>query len=290
MDLSAASGCGTVSEALLNAVLTASSTRCSSLDVSGHVSFSPARFVVAATSSPPLPPRVAPLSCDALCSQLRDRRVSLRVLNARRDCGVAPSSPPALYFSSPPHDKARFANIDAVLSLLAAAPRCEMLRVDVSEDAGEPRLPPLLRRAPPFASVALRRLAVGPPRGSEGDAPPAAPAGLWPAASLLRDIVAGPPLEQLEMHRARYSDAFAWSAAIDAFVESSISGGLTSLLLTQCRFGPTLAPLLARLLTGGRLRVLRVVYSPLPPLRELCSRAAVVATPHPVAAPHRPLP
>ena len=72
------------------------------------------------------------------------------------------------------------------------------------------------------------------------------------------------------MHRARYSDAFAWSAATDAFVDASISGGLSSLSLTQYTLGPTLAPLLAQLINGGRLRRLRVVTCALPPSPDLC--------------------
>ena len=40
--------------------------------------------------------------------------------------------------------------------------------------------------------------------------------------------------------------------------------------LTQCTLGPTLAPLLAQLLYGGRLRRLRVVDCALPPSPDLC--------------------
>ena len=187
VDLSTASGCGPVSEALVDAALTASSRLCSSLDVSGHVSFSPSCFVLAAAASAPLPPRAAPLSADALCALLRARGVSLRVLRALCDCDTIALCPCVLYCSSPPSDKARFANIDAVVSLLAAAPRCERLDVDVSEDAGGVRLQALLRRAPPFTAVTVRRLAVGPPLGTVADVLPVWPEGLWPAASLLRD-------------------------------------------------------------------------------------------------------
>ena len=201
---------------------------------------------------------------------LRGRCFSPRVLRALCDCNTISFSPVVLYFFSLPNTKARFANIDAVLSLLAAVPRCERLDVDVSEDAGDARLSSLLRRAPPFAAVAVRKLAIGPPLGTVADAMPVWPAELWPAASLLREIAAGPSLQQLELHRARYCDAFAWSAATDAFVEASISGGLSSLSLSQCTLGPTLAPLLVQLLSGGRLRCLRVVDCALPPSPDLC--------------------
>ena len=266
VDLSAASG--PVSDALLDAVL-ATSSELRALDVSGQVGFAPSRFVAAGDADPP--PRPAPLSADVLCIKLRERGGSLRALRATSDCERASSSPPALFFSLPLKDRARFANVEAVVALLAAVPRCERLDVDVAEKAGNTRLKSLLRRAPPFAAVAVRRLAVGPPRGAESDALPAFPAGLWPATSLLHDIAAGPPLQQLELHRARYANAFAWAAATGAFVESSVVGGLSSLSLTQCTLGPTLAPLLAQLLAGGRLRRLRVADCALPPSTELCS-------------------
>lgn len=81
VDLSTASVCRTVSEALLDAVL-ATSTQLRSLDVSGKTSFSsrPPGFVVDTAAAPP--PRLAPLLVDAVRSMLRGHRLSPRVLRA----------------------------------------------------------------------------------------------------------------------------------------------------------------------------------------------------------------
>lgn len=136
-------------------------------------------------------------------------------------------------------------------------PNLELLRLDVVADA--PTASDLLRNAPPFKPLRMRRLAVN--NGWDGEAS---------VEALAASVGKHAALRELALHEAPLETAPAW----DAIVDAAISRRLTALRLADCSLSPASTPGLARLLTDAKSLVFLAVHNNFEPLFTDAANAA----------------